>query len=70
MVEKHLWEEVQNFPIEEVHQEFEYGVVNPCSMTGRVTTYERMIMLYWVIMNFIPHVSLFREAKKGEMKSL
>ena len=36
-------------------------------MAARATPYDRMIMLYWVIMNLVMHVMLNLEAKRKEV---
>ena len=69
MVEKDLWEQVKAMPIEEVSQEAKDWVVDPGSTTGRETAYDRMIMLYWVIMNLVTHVSFNLEAKREEVEA-
>lgn len=65
IVEKDLWEQVKAMPIEEVRQEVEEWVVDPGSTAGWAAAYDRMIMLYWVIMNLVTHVSLSLEAKRA-----
>ena len=40
--------------------------MDPGSTAGRASTHGRLIMLYWVIMNLVTHVSLNLEAKKEE----
>ena len=66
-VQKDLWEKLKAMLIEEVCQEVEYWIVDPGSMAGRASTYDRIIMLYWVIMNLVTHVTLNLEAKKEDV---
>ena len=66
-VKKDVCEQVKAMPIEEVRQEVKDWVVDPGSMATQATPYDHMIMLYWVIMNLVTHVSFNIEAKKEEM---
>ena len=45
-VDKELLEKVKEMPIEEVHQEVEYRVMDPSSMFNRSLPYDLMIMIY------------------------
>ena len=45
-VEKELWEEVQTIPMEETWEEFEEWALDPSTIVGRDSTYERMMIAY------------------------
>ena len=63
-VEKVLWEQVKSVPIEAMREEVEGWVADPGSMAGRASTYDQLVMLYWVIMNLLMNVSLILEVKR------
>ena len=50
-------------PIEVVREEFEGWVADPGTTAGRASAHDRLVMLYWVIMNLATHSDLNVEAK-------
>ena len=65
-VEKVLWEQVKSMPIEGVQEEVKGWVVDSGMMAGRASAHDRLVMLYWVIMNLVTHSALNVEAKLEE----
>ena len=57
-MKKELWEQVKSMPIEEVRQEVEDWVVDPGTTARRESAHNRMIMLYYIIMNLVMHSML------------
>ena len=66
-IEKALWEQVSSMPIETVWEEVEGWIIDPGSTTGRASTHDCLVMLYWVLMNLVTHVAMNIEAKVKEM---
>ena len=62
-IENELWEEVQTIPMEEIQSEVEEWVMDPRATTGRASTYDMMIMVYWVMKNLMAHVAMSGEGK-------
>ena len=62
-----LWDKDKAIPWENLRHEVEPWVVDPRNTAGRVTSYDRLIILYWVNMNLIMHCLLSAVAKwKGD----
>ena len=57
-MEKALWDQVKVKPIEEVQEEVDGWVSDPGSTAGRALAYDRMVMIYWVLMNLVSQVNL------------
>ena len=61
---KDLWHTGKNMPKEDLHQEVEEWVLDPRTTTGRMATYDCLLMQYWVNMKIVGHSYMEREAKK------
>ena len=57
-VEKVLWDQVKAMPIEEVREEVDSWISDTGSTVGRVSTHDRLVMIYWVLMNLVTEVNL------------
>lgn len=54
---------VKPLPVDELHSEVEDWVVDPGTTVGRATTYDRMIMVYWVTKNLLAHAIMINHNK-------
>ena len=52
-MEKALWEQVKSKPIEEVREEVDGWVFDPESTARRASVHDRLVMIYWVLMNLV-----------------
>ena len=68
-IEKALWEKVSSMPIEMVQEEVEGWITNLGSTTGRASTHDHLVILYWVLMNLVTHVAINLEAKVEEVST-
>ena len=50
--------------------EVEDWVIYLSSTTGRASTHDCLIMMYWVIMNLVMHVLLNLEARREEVETI
>ena len=48
-----LWVEVKTMSSEDLHKEVADWVLDPGSTMGRASTYDRMLILYWVNMRLV-----------------
>ena len=46
-----------------MHEEVANWVMDPSNNAGRASTYDHMLMTYWVTMRMVGHSSVVREAK-------
>ena len=61
---KDLWYTVKNIPKEDLHQEVVDWVLDPGTTAGHATTYNRLLVQYWVNMKMVGHSYMEQEAKK------
>ena len=66
-VEKVLWEKVKSMPIEDVREEVEGWFADPGSTASKASAHNRLVMLYWVMMNLVTHSTINIEAKMEEV---
>ena len=52
-VEKVLWDQVNSMPIEVVREEVDGWISDPGSTAWRASDHDRLVMIYWVIMNLV-----------------
>ena len=62
MVEE-LWAEVKSMPHEHLHAEVVDWVLDPGNTVGHASTYDHMLMTYWVTMSMVGHSLAMQEAK-------
>ena len=61
---KELWAEVKGMLREHLHVEVAECVLNPENTTGRASSYDHMLMTYWVTMCLVGHSSAMQESKR------
>ena len=52
-----LWEEVKLMPKEFLHEEVADWVLDPGTMESRASTYDHLLMIYWVTTHLVGHSS-------------
>ena len=52
-VGKTIWDQVKSMQIEEVHEEGDRWISDPGSTIGRALAHDRLVMIYWVLMNLV-----------------
>ena len=52
-IEKELWEKAKDASMDEIREEVEEWVMDLGTTTGKASSYERLMMLYWVMKNLM-----------------
>ena len=66
-----LWAEAKAMPRENLHAEVVEWVLDPGNTAGRASSYDHMLMMYWVIVILVGNSIAMQEAKKdGDSKPM
>ena len=63
-IKKELWEKVKATPMDEIREEVEEWVLDLGTTAGRASSYDQMMMVYWVMKNLMAHVTMEGDIKR------